>query len=169
MKHSSRIITVVLMACTALFALCLATGCSMAQQSEEQAKAQQANRDFMAQVNVVMGELNDQLAGFSEAVSKEDVVTMKSKAAAAAKTLEKLDKLEAPEAVADLKASYSEGCKELQSALDQYVALYSEIKGATEKHPFDYSKLAERLSKIQKSYQSGYDKLKAADEAAAQK
>ena len=153
-------------AASALIVFALA-GCT--QQSSAQNDQQNENRQYMTQVNQKMEDLNTRLTSFTDAVSRGDVVTMRTQADNAYKTIDDLSNLDAPDALKDVKTGYVDGCNELKSALDSYIALYTDIENATDAHPFDYSTYDSRLADIQNAYNDGIDKLKAADDAAAGK
>lgn len=153
-------------AASALIVFALA-GCT--QQSSAQSDQQNENRQYMTQVNQKMEDLNTRLASFTDAVSRGDVVTMRTQADNAYKAIDDLSNLDAPDALADVKTGYVDGCNELKGALDSYIALYTDIENATDAHPFDYSTYDSRLADIQNAYNDGIDKLKAADDAAAGK
>ena len=157
-----------LIACavSALIVFALA-GCT--QQNSAQSDQQNENRQYMTQVNQKMEDLNTRLTSFTDAVSRGDVVTMRTQADNAYKVIDDLSDLDAPDALADVKTGYVDGCNELKTALDSYIALYTEIENATDAQPFDYSTYDSRLADIQNAYNDGIDKLKAADDAAAGK
>lgn len=150
----------------ALLALPLA-GC--AQQNTAQNEQQNENRQYMTQVNQEMEELNTRLTSFTDAVSRGDVVTMRTQADNAFKAIDDLAAIEAPEALKDVQSDYVDGCNGLKNALNSYITLYTEIESATDANPFDYSTYDSRLAEIQEAYNAGIDKLKAADDAAAGK
>lgn len=154
-----------------LAALCLAAllalaGC--APQGNPATEAQTANRQYMARVNQTMDDLSQKLEGFEEAVSRGDVVTMRTQADNALKTLDALAAIEAPEALKDVQQDYVDGCGLLKDALDGYIALYTEVASATDEHPFDYGTYDARVEEIQGTYDRGIDKLKAGDALAAE-
>ena len=125
---------------------------------------QQANRAYMSQINQLMDELNGQLDSFVSAVSRGDVVNMRTQADNAYKTLDSLAELEAPEALADIKTKYVDGTVKLRQAMDAYIELYSEVAGASEMSRESYD---ERIAEIQALYDEGVDLLQKADESAA--
>ena len=130
---------------------------------------QQANRDYMAQVNQRMESLDADLEKFSDAVARQDVVSMRTQAESAFKALDALSTVEAPEALADVHASYVSGSAELREALSAYIDLYTEIQSATEQAPFDWSTYDQRIAAIQQLYNDGLAALGSGDEAAAGK
>ena len=158
-----------------LFAVCLAAALGMSVlagcggQNTAANQQQSANRQYMSQVNQVMDDLETELGGFTDAVSRDDVVGMQTQAENALATLDDLSGIEAPEELADVHQSYQEGSDTLRTALSDYVTLYTEISSATDDNPFDWSTYDERLADIQKAYDEGIEKLAAADELAAGK
>ena len=121
----------------------------------------------MTQVNQTMEDLQTKLDSFNDAVSRQDVVTMRTQADKALATLDGLDSIEAPDALKEVKTDYVEGAKDLKAALDGYVNLYTDINSASDAQPFDWSTYDQRLADIKTQYDSGIDKLKAGDEKAA--
>lgn len=160
---SKRLVTAL---CVVVLA-CVAVGCT-AQDTEAQ-DAQAANRQYMTQVNQQMEDLSANLSLFADAVSNNDVVSMRTQADSAFKVIDELAAVEAPEALADVQAEYVGGCAKLEEALSAYVALYTEIETATEEQPFDYGSYDSRLTDIQKLYDEGVAQLKAGDALAAGK
>ena len=141
-------------------------GCA-AQQTSAVTEAQSENRAYMTQVNQTMETLKDRLASFSDAVSRGDVVNMRTQADNAFKALDSSNSQDAPDSLKDIKQQYVDGCADLETALSDYVTLYAEIDSATDTQPFDWSSYDERLAAIQSSYDSGIAKLEAGDKAAA--
>lgn len=155
----------------ALAALCLGAlvalaGC--AAQNNPATEAQTANRQYMAQVNQTMDDLSQKLEGFEDAVSRGDVVTMRTQADNAFKALDALAAIEAPEPLKEVQQDYVDGCNALKDALNGYIALYTEVESATDEHPFDYATYDQRVKDIQNTYDEGIDKLKAGDARAAE-
>lgn len=142
-------------------------GCSAGTSPEAEQQAQ--NRQFMAQINQTMVDLNEKLDAFNEAVASGSVVNMRTQADNAFRVLDSLENLEAPEGLEDIKQDYIDGATELESALNAYIDLYTEIDSATEEAPFDWSTYDSRMSDIKASYDDGIAKLQAGDEAAAGK
>lgn len=158
-----RVVTLALAATLAALAL---SACMP--QSNAASEEQEANRQYMAQVNQAMADLSDKLEGFTDAVVRGDVVTMRTQVDSALKVIDQLEQMEAPEVLADVKAGYVEGCNSLRSALNSYVDLYTEMASATDAQPFDFSSYATRLKEIQKAYDEGIAKLQETDAKAAQ-
>lgn len=161
---SGVIAKIIAAACVTALAACLMTSCfggPAATMNEEQ----QANRAYMSQVNQTMEELDASLDGFVDAVSRGDVVNMRSQADNAYKTLDKLESIEVPDDMADIQESYVEGTSKLREALDGYIKLYTDASNPD----FDWSGYDKRIAEIQKLYDDGVAALEAGDEAAAQK
>lgn len=168
MTRPSFIRTLVAVCASAMLAVAL-SGC-MQQASTQGNEQQSENREYMTQVNQKMDDLDSRLSDFVDAVSRGDVVTMRTQADNAFKVLDDLSSLEAPEEpLKDVAAGYVDGANSLKDALNSYIQLYTEIDGATTTEPFDWSTYDSRLQAIQDAYNAGIDKLKAADGAAAGK
>lgn len=159
-KAKCCILVVVLSCCIALTAC---AGGASSNLTEEQI----ANRNYMSQVNEIMTGLDDGLDSFVDAVSRGDIVNMKTQADAAFKSLDKLSGLEAPEALADVQASYVEGCGKLKDTLNEYIALYSDA--AKSSGSFDWNSYDKKIADIQALYDSGVEALENGDKAAAEK
>lgn len=165
MKRATIVRVLTLALSAALAAVALAACMPQANTANEE---QKANRQYMAQVNQTMDDLSDKLEGFTDAVVRGDVVTMRTQADNALKVLDELEALEAPEVLADVKAGYVEGCASLREALKAYVDLYTEIDSASDAQPFDFSNYGTRLKEIQKAYDEGIAKLQETDAKAAE-
>lgn len=154
------------LSCAGALALTVLGGCAQ-QQAAQQNAQQDENRAYMAQVNQTMETLDDRLSSFSDAVSRSDLVTMRTQADNAFKCIDDLSAIDAPDDLADIKSAYVDGTSELRSALDAYIALYTEIESATDDAPFDWSTYDARLSEIKTSYDEGIAKLQEGDQKAA--
>lgn len=168
MTHISRQMLVKAAAAFAALALALTmlAGCAAAGSSTTE---QSGNRQYMSQVNQVMDDLQTQLASFTDAVSRDDVVGMQTQADNALATLDDLESIEAPDDLSDVHQSYLDGASSLRDALTSYVALYTEISSATDAAPFDWTTYEGRLADIQQSYDDGIEKMQEGDELAANK
>lgn len=167
MAHSmtttkAKAIGAVVAATLAFGALAGCTGQTAADQQQD------ANRQYLSQVNQVMDDLETALASFTDAVSRNDVVGMQTQADNALAKLDSLGSIEAPDELADVHQSYQDGTSQLRDALSSYVALYTEISSATDVQPFDWSTYDARLAEIQEKYDAGIDALEAGDKAAAE-
>lgn len=138
-------------------------GCAVSQQPAG-AEASNANSKYMAQVNQIVDELGAKLDSFEDAVSRDDVVSMRTQVDGAFAALGKLENLEAPADLKEIQEYYSDGCSSLKDALSAYVDLYTEIQSATDQQPFDYSTYDERLGEIQDAYNAGIETLKNGDQ-----
>ena len=163
--RTARAIRVVVAMCACVLAACMVAGCASG--VSEQDKNVQANRQYMSQVNQSMDELNGRLDSFIDAVSRGDVVNMKSQAANAYKALDKLNSMEAPEALADVQKHYVEGSSKLREALDAYIALYTQANAESEGADFDWSDYDSQVAAIQKIYDEGIKALQEGDKIAA--
>lgn len=123
----------------------------------------------MTQVNQTMEDLAGKLDGFSDAVARGDLVTMRTQADNAFKSIEDLNKIQAPEDMKKIQAEYVEGCNDLKDAMNAYIGLYSEIESATDDQPFDYGTYDERLKAIQDQYDKGIGKLQSGDNKASER
>ena len=162
----SKFIRVVGVACAAVMAVVLLGGC--AGQNNQATEQQKANRQYMTQVNQTMEDLAGKLDGFSDAVARGDLVTMRTQADNAFKSIEDLNKIEAPEDMKKIQAEYVEGCNDLKDAMNAYIGLYSEIESATDDQPFDYGTYDERLKAIQDQYDKGIGKLQSGENKASE-
>ena len=158
-KAKCCIFVVILSCCIALSAC---AGGASSNLTEEQI----ANRNYMSQVNEIMVGLDEGLDSFVDAVSRGDIVNMKTQADAAFKSLDKLSGLEAPEALSDVQASYVDGCNKLKDALNQYIDLYS--GAAKSQDSFDWASYEKKIADIQALYDSGVEALEKGDKAAAE-
>ena len=161
--------TVVGAVCALALALGALTGCMDPSTSAN--STQDANRAYMEQVNQKMTDLEEGLSTFTDAVSRGDVVSMRTLADKAYSALDALEELEVPEGLEDIHSKYSQGADQLKSALDAYIALFADVKSAQSGTgaSFDWSTYADRVSSIQDAYDQGIQSLKNADEAAAAK
>ena len=150
-----------IVACVALIGAVLA-GCTSPGASSATA-AQQANRAYMSQVNETMVELDENLAPFVAAVSRGDVVNMRTQADNAYKTLDKLAGIEAPEDLKEVHDCYVNGTGKLRQALDGYIDLYTEMS----KSSLDSTTYNKRIAEIQALYDEGVALLQKGDEIAA--
>lgn len=159
----TKLVKVSIVLCTMALSVAMLAGCTQQQTSAEQ-QTQSDNRAYMSQVNQSMEELQTRLTSFTDAVSRKDVVTMRTQADNAFKVLDSLSDQEAPEALKDVKEKYVSGCVSLKSALNDYITLYTEIESATDEKPFDWSTYDQRLSDIKTVYDQGISDLQSADD-----
>lgn len=152
---------IVALACAAALLTAALTGCM--QQTSAATDEQTANRQYMAQVNQKMEDLGEKLESFNDAVSRGDLVGMRTQADTAYKALDDLAAIEAPEVLTELQSGYVDGCDMLEEALTSYVELYTELESASSEHPFDYATYDSRLESIQDLYNKGIAKLEETD------
>ena len=146
------------------------TGCTqpLGQASTEQEEAGPTSRSFMAQMNETSNLLSEKMASFADAVSREELVSMKLQADAAFGVISQMEAIEAPEELADLKQQYVNGCTQLKDVLSGYLDLYSEIEASTTRNPFDYDGYPDRIAGLQASYDAAVQALESADKSAAE-
>lgn len=155
----SRVLCVVF---AGAFVAAALVGCAGAQSAENDEQAK--NRQYMASLNQGMDELAAKLDSFNDAVTRDDVVSMRTQAEKAFKEIDKIEALEAPEALVDVKEGYVEGCLMLESALGQYIDLYTQLEsGAVTADSEEY---ANALADIQANYDAGIAKLEQTDQLA---
>ena len=162
----SKFIRVVGVACAAVMAVVLLGGC--AGQNNQATEQQKANRQYMTQVNQTMEDLAGKLDGFSDAVARGDLVTMRTQADNAFKAIDDLNNLNVPDALKDIQKEYVDGTADLKDALNSYIDLSTEIESATDDQPFDYGTYDERLKAIQDQYDKGIGKLQSGDNKASE-
>ena len=162
MKHANKIAKGAL-ACALAMSVALA-GCA-SQGSSAATEEQRANRAYMSQVNETMVELESGLDSFVDAVSRGDVVNMRTQADNAYKMLDELADLKAPDALADVQKDYVDGAGKLREALDAYITLYTEASQKGES--FDWTAYDKRIAEIQALYDEGVKALEEGDDKAA--
>ena len=151
--------------CMAALALALCAGCLGANAQVDEASKQY--RTYMSQVNQIMVELDENLASFTDAVSRNDVVNMSSQLDQALKSLDRLDSLDVPSSMADIQKGYKEAASTLETALGDYVALYTEADAAVQAGTAKWSDYAEVIASIQERYDEGIKLLQDTDALAA--
>ena len=139
-----------------------------AQQDTAAAQQQSENRQYMTQVNQTMDDLKSRLESFTDAVSRGDVVGMRTQADNAFKAIDDLNNLNVPDALKDIQKEYVDGTADLKDALNSYIDLYTEIDSATEEQPFDYSTYDQRIQDIKSKYDEGIGKLQSGDNKASE-
>lgn len=164
--NRSKMTRILAALCAAVLMVGTLAGCAGIEQNSEEAKAQAENRQFMSDVNAIMEELSQRLGSFNDAVSRGDVITMRTQADDAFKVLDNLESLEAPEVLQDVKQGYVDGSKQLKDALNAYIALYTDL--AANPSAVSTEAYKERLASIQDTYDQAVEKLKSTDEAATQ-
>lgn len=166
-KRSFTRIIAFSLAAMCVFAL---AGCAAPQQSAQQQDedAVTQNRQYMSELNQNVGELSSKLDGFVDAATRGDVVTMQSQADNAFKVITNIESLQAPDDLEDLKTGYTEACGKLRGALNDYIALYSEITASLGGDSFDFSTYNERINSIQQQYNEAIAQLESTDNTATE-
>lgn len=152
--------------CAGVLMVAALAGC--AQQNTAATEQQSENRAYMTQVNQTMEDLKSKLDSFTDAVSRGDVVGMRTQADNAFKSIDDLNGLSVPDALKDIQKEYVDGANALKDALNSYIDLYTEIDTATEEQPFDYSTYDQRISDIKQKYDEGIGKLQSGDNKASE-
>ncbi len=154
----------VALACVVVLSLGLLAGCS-SPAGKSATPEVQANRAYMSSVNGIMEDLGGQLELFVDAVSRNDIVNMRTQADNAYKVLDRLESLDVPDELSDIHEKYLEGSGKLREALDSYIALYTEMSGDS----FDWSTYDKRISEVQQLYDKGVKAFEAGDKTASEK
>lgn len=150
---------------TCILVLCfgVVAGCSNAASNTD--STQQANRSYMSKMNSIMEQLGENLDSFVDAVSRGDLVNMRTQADNAYRSFDDMSALEVPDDLKDVHQSYIDGTAKLREALNAYIDLYTSAESGT----LDQSTYASKLSNVQSLYDEGVEILKKADETAASK
>lgn len=159
---SSRLaglIAIIALAC----ALALSGCASSAAQSDD---PQTLNRQYMANVNQIMEEIDAQMTEFSTIIKDGEVVSLSTQLANINNSVDKLKALFVPDAMKDIQSDYLKGTEELQKAFAAYVDLYEDVK-APENGKFDFATYGDRLSEVRSHYEAGIEALQSADQKAA--
>lgn len=140
------------------------SGCaSNAQQAND---PQTLNRQYMANVNQIMDEIDAQMTEFSTIVKEGEVVSLSTQLAAINNSVDKLKALSVPDEMKDIQSDYLKGTEELQTAFAVYVDLYEDVK-APENGTFDFATYGDRLNDVKSHYEAGIQALESADQKAA--
>lgn len=159
---SSRMVAfaaAVVLACALMLSGCA----SNAQQAND---PQTLNRQYMANVNQIMDEIDAQMTEFSTIVKEGEVVSLSTQLAAINNSVDKLKALSVPDAMKDIQSDYLKGTEELQTAFAAYVDLYEDVK-APENGTFDFATYGDRLNDVKSHYEAGIQALESADQKAA--
>lgn len=159
---SSRMVAfaaAIVLACALLLSGCA----SNAQQAND---PQTLNRQYMANVNQIMDEIDAQMTEFSTIVKEGEVVSLSTQLAAINNSVDKLKALSVPDAMKDIQSDYLKGTEELQTAFAAYVDLYEDVK-APENGTFDFATYGDRLNDVKSHYEAGIQALESADQKAA--
>lgn len=159
---SSRMVAfaaAIVLACALMLSGCA----SNAQQAND---PQTLNRQYMANVNQIMDEIDAQMTEFSTIVKEGEVVSLSTQLAAINNSVDKLKALSVPDAMKDIQSDYLKGTEELQTAFAAYVDLYEDVK-APENGTFDFATYGDRLNNVKSHYEAGIQALESADQKAA--
>ena len=152
--------------CAGVLMVAALGGC--AQQDTAASQQQSENRQYMTQVNQAMEDLQSRLESFTDAVSRGDVVGMRTQADNAFKAIDDLNNISTPDSLKDVQTEYTDGTADLKDALNAYIELYTEVDTATEEQPFDYSTYDQRIQDIKTKYDEGVGKLQSGDNKASE-
>lgn len=156
-----------LMALATLFALVgalLLSGC--AANNTQANDPQTLNRQYMANVNQIMDEIDAQMTEFATIIKEGEVVSLGTQLAAINNSVDKLKALSVPDAMKDIQSDYLKGTEELQTAFAAYVDLYEDVK-APENGTFDFATYGDRLNEVRIHYEAGIEALQSADQKAS--
>ena len=159
---SSRMVAftaAIVLACALLLSGCA----SNAQQAND---PQTLNRQYMANVNQIMDEIDAQMTEFSTIVKEGEGVSLSTQLAAINNSVDKLKALSVPDEMKDIQSDYLKGTEELQTAFAAYVDLYEDVK-APENGTFDFATYGDRLNDVKSHYEAGIQALESADQKAA--
>lgn len=159
---SSRMVAfaaAIVLACALMLSGCA----SNAQQAND---PQTLNRQYMANVNQIMDEIDAQMNEFSTIVKEGEVVSLSTQLAAINNSVDKLKALSVPDEMKDIQSDYLKGTEELQTAFAAYVDLYEDVK-APENGTFDFATYGDRLNDVKSHYEAGIQALESADQKAA--
>lgn len=146
--------------------LCALTLSGCASATTQSDDPQTLNRQYMANVNQIMEEINAQMAEFSTIIKDGEVVSLGTQLANINNSVDKLKALSVPDAMKDIQADYLKGTEELQKAFAAYVDLYKDVK-APENGKFDFATYGDRLGEVRSHYEAGIEALQSADQKAA--
>ncbi|WP_251197588.1 hypothetical protein [Anaerotardibacter muris] len=142
----------------------LLTGCaSGATQAND---PQTLNRQYMANVNQIMEEIDAEMTEFATIIKDGEVVSLSTQLANINNSVDKLKDLSVPDDMKDIQSDYVKGVEELQSAFAAYVALYEDVK-APENGKFDYGTYGSRLDDVRSHYEAGIEAIQNADQKAS--
>lgn len=154
------LVAVFVLACTVLLSGCA----SSATQAND---PQTLNRQYMANVNQIMDEIDAQMTEFSTVIKEGEVVSLDTQLANINNSVDKLKALSVPDAMKDIQSDYLKGAEELQAAFAAYVDLYEDVK-APENGTFDFATYNDRLNEVRTHYEAGIEALESADQKASE-
>lgn len=158
-SHMVAFAAAIVLACALMLSGCA----SNAQQAND---PQTLNRQYMANVNQIMDEIDAQMTEFSTIVKEGEVVSLSTQLAAINNSVDKLKALSVPDAMKDIQSDYLKGTEELQTAFAAYIDLYEDVK-APENGTFDFATYGDRLNDVKSHYEAGIQALESADQKAA--
>lgn len=158
-SRMAAIAAAIVLACALLLSGCA----SNAQQAND---PQTLNRQYMANVNQIMDEIDAQMTEFSTIVKEGEVVSLSTQLASINNSVDKLKALSVPDDMKDIQSDYLKGTEELQTAFAAYVDLYEDVK-APENGTFDFATYGDRLNNVKSHYEAGIQALESADQKAA--
>ncbi len=154
-------------ALAAALALALFTVTGCAQQTQSQESNVVTPSDYMVSLNAAADNLKSVFTEFTDAASSDDIFTMQAKIDEASAAIDEMCELEAPEAMDEVKAKYTEALSTLKATLSDYLDLYLELDDAQQGGAaFDYSTFSDRLEELQMRYDQGLGLLEDADKLA---
>lgn len=159
---STRLAALLATVCVAC-ALAL-TGCASG--TPQANDPQTLNRQYMANVNQIMDEIDAQMTEFSTIIKDGEVVSLSTQLANINNSVDKLKELSVPDDMKDIQSEYVKGVEELQTAFASYVALYEDVK-APNNGKFDYATYGSRLDDVRSHYEAGIEALQNADQKAS--
>lgn len=163
MKHFIKAskISFVALACMLAFVL---AGCSATSgvQSEE-AKQAGENRQYMAQLNNQMSDLQQIMDDFQVAVSEQNTVAMKAQVEKVQGIAQAIDASEPTDSLSDAKDLYVDALTTLNGAMSDYADMYLQVESGT----ISSGEMEDRMKRVQEAYDEGVEKLKTADDAVA--
>lgn len=161
MKHLNIIRKVALLASACVLAFALAACAPLSGQGDETAQAKSANRQYIAQLNHQMADLQQIMDDFQVAVSQQDTVAMQTQIDKAGQLVSDIDSSNPTDQLSDVKGRYVDALTTLNGAMKDYASLYEGVQSGT----VSSDDLASRLSDVQSAYDDGVSKLKDADDA----
>lgn len=161
MKTKKLLAIVAVVFCMALMGALAGCG-STDQASSSSSDGASANRDYMSNANTIIEQLQDNLNDFSDAVSDDNLVSMKAAAKKAYQSIDRFKQLKPTDTLKPVHTEYVKGCDDLKDALEQYIDLFSDQK----KSKLTDQQYKDRLKKVQDKYNSGMDHLKEGDKKA---
>lgn len=156
--------TTFVVACVAVLAVVLAA-CTAPQTTSSQEDSVTANRQYMSSLSQMSDDLAAKLEGFSDAVSRNDTVGMRTQADNAFQVIEQMRQEDAPDDLKELRDGYLEACEGLEDALSSYIELYDNVVSS---QPMDQAAYADRIKDIQDSYDAAVAKLTETDQKATE-